>query len=532
MRLARATWRHGIELAGSRRGALLLFVCALVAHAIESIGWQVRLGRDSLSYLRAYSEIFHWHATLPWLMLQRPPVAPLLVGGSLDHLGGGGTEVAIALLYACSIVAWAYAAAAFGRGVALVTAVVLILYPGYGELFHEVSGDVVFAAAFALWAPVLVRAMVKPSMAKFAGVGLGVAVLTLVRPGNQVLVAVALAPLLLPASFSRRLQLVAVVAATAVVPLVGWAFLNGARYDDRVVARGGQSTVPMFRAFVTDRIVSPDNGPASRRLADLVEQKLLPLEPYRSRHVDVETFFSSGDPRMHEDMVSLSDRVLGWDSDYTLLGQVAREAVRAHPRAYLEGVGHDLWRSVTQPLYGPTTATEPVVADGTGRRPAQDSLTTARRIPAANQGAYLGTPDQRIREVWTSPTVHYPVFEQPKDAVRFAAIEATVGRLQAVVPTHRRFPGFARWLDRASHVFPPPLLWLVLGVAGIVRRRPENWRAAALPALSGLLVLGVTSLGLPYVGEYGLPVAPALVLLGVVGVLGPRAASTSRPDPA
>jgi len=518
---ARGFAHHLTNLAGKPRGALLLFGLALVVHGVESIGWQVRLGRDSQSYLRAYSELFDWHATLPWLMLQRPPVAPFLVGGALDHLGGSGTEVAMAVLFAGSVVAWAYAAATFGRGAAVATATALLLLPGYGELFHEVSGDVVFAAAFAGWAPILVRAMARPSTARFASVGLGVAVLTLIRPGNQVLVVTALVPLIFRVPWRRRLQLVAVTAVTAVLPLAGWAMLNGARYDDRVVARGGNSTVPLFRAFVTDKIVEPGNGPASRRLATLVERELLPLEPYRSHRITVQKFFSSGDPRMHEDLVSLSDRSLGWETDYALLGQVARESVRAQPRAYATGVAHDFWRSLTQPLFGPTTKPSPpeAMAASPGAPVDPDS-----RIPAANQGAYLGTPDHRIREVWTSPTEHGPVFERPADAASFAAIGAEVARLAAVLPTHRRYPGFARWLDRSSRLYPPSLLWLLVGVVALVRRRVRYWVALIAPAVAAILVLALTVLGLPFVGQYGAPVSPAFLLLAMGGLLGATSA--------
>src|SRR5690606_26517935 len=100
------------------------------------------------------------------------------------------------------------------------------------------------------------------------------------------------------APWRARLARSAVVGVVAIALLGGWAFLNGARYDDVTIARGGGAVMPLFRAFVTDRIVSPDNGPASRKLAAAVERELLGLEPYRSYGIDLEEFFSSGSARM------------------------------------------------------------------------------------------------------------------------------------------------------------------------------------------------------------------------------------------
>ena len=49
----------------------------------------------------------------------------------------------------------------------------------------------------------------------------------------------------------------------------GWAVHNGIRYDDYVVARGGRAWVPFLRVWLADRTVAPENGPGSRRLAEL-----------------------------------------------------------------------------------------------------------------------------------------------------------------------------------------------------------------------------------------------------------------------
>ena len=166
----------------------------------------------------------------------RGDMAPIVVGVPLDLTGGWGAQVVFTLLFAASVLAWTRVALAFGNRAALVTAVALILYPGYGSLFHELASDAVAAAAFAGWALTLRRAVARPTAARFAVVGLMVAAAALARPGNQALVALAIVPLALSIPLRQRIACVVTCVAAAAVVLGGWAVNNGLRYDDYTVA--------------------------------------------------------------------------------------------------------------------------------------------------------------------------------------------------------------------------------------------------------------------------------------------------------
>ena len=117
--------------------------------------------------------------------------------------------------------------------------------------------------------------------------------------------------------------------------------------------RGGGRPYRSFGPSSPTGSSHPDNGPASRELADVVARDLLPYEPYRSYGIDLDQFFGSGSSRMHDDLTVLSDRTWGWDDDYGHLGRVGREAVLANPAAYARGVAHDVWRLLLWPLYPP-----------------------------------------------------------------------------------------------------------------------------------------------------------------------------------
>ncbi len=117
---------------GTRRGGAEIFALALVVFGVRSIALPVIPGRDFETYLRYYVQMWDWHSVEPMSMLYRTPLAPLVIGGTLDLVGGWGLEILMALLFAASIVAWTRTSLVFGPRPALVTAAALLVYPGTG----------------------------------------------------------------------------------------------------------------------------------------------------------------------------------------------------------------------------------------------------------------------------------------------------------------------------------------------------------------------------------------------------------------
>ncbi|TML23658.1 MAG: hypothetical protein E6G32_05360 [Actinobacteria bacterium] len=484
------------RLAGTRRGALVLVVVALAVYAFESVGWPLQEGRDLGVYLRYYVQIGQPHPVFPWAMLSRTPLTPVVAGLLLSAGGGLLAEVVMAVLFALSVLAWsAVAFSVGGRRTALGVAVALLVYPGYGGLFHELSSDAVFAASFAGWAFLLSRALQGRAWPAFAAAGAGLALLALARPANQALLVIAPLLMINPGSWRQRIARAAAFVATAGVLLLVWAGYNDVRYDDFTVARGGDASVPLFRAFVTDRIMSSDNGPASRRLAAAVRDHLLPL-------------------------------------NYSVLGQAAREAVRRHPWKYTRGVATSFWQELSQPLYVPARPLPAVPGphQGPGVTPATVVVGGKRLpkpsegepIPAAHQGDYVSTPDGHIREVWRSAIDHGIVFPDARDQRRYVYIERHAGELGTRFPTRRDSGWLRLQLNHASKAYPRPWMWLLIGVIGLAVRRPRGWPAPVVLAASALVVILVTVLGVYAVPEYSVPVAPAFIMLAAVGWLGTR----------
>ena len=518
---ARSALARAEGLASRRLGAVVLFACGLVGYAIDAVAWPLTTGRDLDEYLLFYLQAFDADTLLPWSMLFRTPGTPLVVGPLLDFGGGALAEPASAVLYAASIVAWAAAARIWGPRTALAVAAVLLFYPGYAAMFHEFGSELVMASAFALWAFLFTRASLHPTLGRFAAAGAAVALLTLIRPGNVVLLTLALFPLVLGGPRRERLRWAGVFAVAAVVPLLAWTLHNGVRYDEWGLARGSKAVIPFYRALLFDRIVGTDDGPASRRLARAVEDHLVTREPYRSYGITTEQVFEEASARVHEDFYTLSDEVFGWDADYGPLRDAAVEGIRAHPGAYAAGVLDTIWQQLSEPYYlgGPAPAPEAATRPAT-REAGLPEPTEGQLIPGG-QNLWILRPDNAIRQEWTSPTTFRFVFDRPADRPRFDELVRRRDELLAALPDRSGNATLALWLNRLGRWYPRPMLWVALGVLALAfRRTVRAWTLVAL-ATAALLVVLLNALGLGPDPHYVLPVAPAFVLFGLGALLGP-----------
>lgn len=576
------SWRSFESWVGTRGSAVALFALALAVFAIQSLVIPAFPGRDMSRYIEAYQQLFWKTPIVPSVLNTRGPLADLGVGLPLEA-GGWATEAWLALLYALSILAWGRVALHFGARAAIAASALLLLYPGYGILFHGLSSDALFAAAFAGWAVLLARAILAPSVRTFLLVGAGLGILVLVRPANQVLVVFAVLPLVLGAPWGRRFSWLAAFFIPAAVLSQAWKALATWRWGTAlglapsatvllasvvllpllfappwrrrlwlalgvaalpmlfaVVVKGVNVQSPshyaralvqspggnvfLYRTFELDRIVSPENGPASREAAAVVRRELLSKEPYRSYGVGVHEFFSSGSDRIFGDFTSLSGQVD--------LSAVTEEAIRRHRRTFATSIASTIWQMLwARRVYAPESSGAPASGSGSGGGTSGYVVIDGRRLPRVSDGqpipaSRVGLGIQTLHgpagEVWVSATSHPLVFTDPRDRRRYERFESSGARLNDRLPTRGANEALVHHANQTSHVFPPPVVWIVIGLVGLIARRPRRALVALAPALAGLVVIVATGLIAPAVGEYAAPVSPAFIVLAAAGALGAR----------
>jgi hypothetical protein len=500
---------------------VVLFVLAVAVYAVRAIGWPLVSGRDLDEYLYAYIQFLDWHPLLPWSLLFRTPATPVVDGVALDVARGFFAEPLLAVLFAGSVVAWAAAARWFSTRAALLVALALLVYPAWGLMFHELSSEPLFAASFSLWAWLVTRAAMRPTAWRFAWAGLALALLAYVRPGNALLLVFVLFVLFVPGAWRQRAVWAGAFLIAAIVPLAAWAILNGVRFGDYALARGGNAVIPFYRAYITDKIVSPDNGPASRRLAAAVRAHLVTRNPYKAYDVTVPEVFRSGSFRIHEDFYLLSDQVFGWDSNYSVLREAGIEAVKKHPGRYTSGVLDTIWQQLSKsyfrtPPSKPSSAPAERVAGRELPKPSE-----GQPIPAG-QTVWISRPDNSIREVWTSGSQHHFAFAHPRDRPHFEAIVGEENRLAGNLPDRSPNAWLLLRLNQLSRWFPRSIVWIAVGLLALVVRRPPRASLLVTLALAALFVIALNALGLFADPRFALPVAPAFVLFGAGALLGRR----------
>jgi hypothetical protein len=567
-------WRAFEAWIGTWGSAAALFLVGLAVFGVQSIALPAAPGRDMGRYIQAYLQLGYEHPILMSVINTRGPLAALGVGLPLE-LGGIAAEVWLAALFAVSIVAWSAVAMYLGPRAALLTAALLLANPSYGVLFHGLASDALFAAAFAGWALLLARAIVSPSVASFAIAGLGMGGLVLVRPANHVLVVMTLLPLVLRAPWIQRGRWAAAFFVGSAVVTQGWKAIATLRYGDatglrpsgaviavslvllalflpslwrrrlllaavpvvvavslvaglhpveqlRSAAQSPSSAVFLYRAFMIERIVSPENGAASQQWARVIERDLLEEEPYRSYGVDLDTVFGAGSDRIFGDVTQLPEVDLAAATD---------EAIRQHPGAFTKGIARTAWTLLRARAVLSTAGAAVPAQDDTASAEDEFIIVNGKKlprpsegqpIPASRFGPVLTTLYGDAREVWRSATDHSFVFDDPRDERRYARFERQTAELAERIPTRDGSAALTARLDDASRLYPRPAFWLALGVVAIALRRPRRSLVAIAPSVAALAVIGGTALVALPVPEYSLPVSPAFIVLAAAGLVGAR----------
>jgi hypothetical protein len=497
---------------------------------MQAIAWPMYdlLHRDAADYLATFLELGRADPLFPEQMLARPPVVPFVLGAAMEVGGPYLLELVMGLAFVATVCAYFAAARRFGSAAAITVAGVLVLSFDVGALYHQATSDALFATTLALLALALVRAWARPSPRGFALAGSVAASCAAVRPSGIVLVPVlGLCVCLAPGRAVNRLRhLGSFVVASAMV-LVLLATVNGVRYDTFTVSSGGPFPPPLYRLFVDDHLVSPDNGPASAELGRAVD-RLVTLEPYRSYGITRERVFREGTNFMAWDLTWLAREQWG-DMARARMLNVLEETVRAHPADAARGALGTLLFYLRSRYWFPAAqvdqvdpASRFVERDGRRLRRALD----IQLIPLPHIiHAWASDPDGGYVYDWSNVLEPRLRFADPDRQARYTHVQSSVTAYADALPARDGSTWVAARLNRAGRNVPSSLFFLSVGLVALVIRRPARSSYLVTVAVAGLAVDAVHAASMPRYLEYSLPCAPLFVLFGVGAILGTR----SRP---
>jgi hypothetical protein len=281
--------------------------------------------------------------------------------------------------------------------------------------------------------------------------------------------------------------------------------------------------------FTDDRTISPENGPASERLGELVEEHVLAEEPHAGLDVPLDAYFANGSNYETVRLIALSDSVLGRDENYAVLFDSAVEAIEEHPGTYVSGVADAYWEFLMQaPLreeVAPREQTAPEEPPPTFER---DGVT----LP--NPQAHVLLEAVPYGFVWCasdyidSCTVDDPslVWRDAATGQRYRDVVSQVREWDDELPSREGATVVPELLNRITPRYPRPPLWLAVAVVALVWRRPRGIRAILVLWLAAALVLLVHAVSQGVAPEFALPVYPVFVVTALAALAGER-----RPHP-
>lgn len=489
-----------------------VILISIIFYVAYALAFPLNKGRDFGTYFQYYYDIFSKIPLDHNLMLYRTPLTPLFFG--VLHDLGGSLLVEISMGIAFIIMNLLIFNIVKIWNKILAYTVILLIYTNlkYNILFHSISSDSLYSFVLVSWFAFLFSISNAPSVFKFALSGLLVFLLVLTRPSSQIFVLIAILPFLANnVSLKKKLQGLFYFLLVYISLTLFYSSYNFIRYNDFTISRGTKAIIPFYRVFVNEKIVHSDNGKYSKLLANDISKYLLNQEPYKSYNIDIDTFFSGGDPRMWSDLISLSDRIYGFDTDYDIFPKVAIEAIKKHPDIYSKGVINSLETVFEVPFFLRVTSFTPSTSPSHIKYqelkfyhyqklqklglpiPTEDGL-----IP----GSYLPWTKFRPKEIEQSSITNFS-FEEKKLEY------PTRGENQFIKSKIVYF-------NKISRHFKIYLL-IFFGILGNLLIRGRNERILLFFLSLILLNLIITYLGLDTILEYRIPFDTFFIIIGMIG---------------
>lgn len=482
---------------------LLVFIASWVVFWIQSIAWPLGPGRDALGYLAYYFDFGKSHPFDEFFMLLRTPLPSFVFTPLLLKFGSLFVEFLLSLTFATGLLLCFKVGLLWSRKVATLFWLLLLVQFGYGSLYHVVSSDSLNSFFVAVFFFFIFWGTKNKKIYFYFLSGIVAGLLFLIRPSNQLLIFFFLVPFLVKnSSFKSRAMCSGVFLAGILPILFSWAAWNYKMTGVFTLSRTTYLLNPIWRVWIADQTISPDNGPQSKKLAQAIDERLKPKEGSRAYMASPNYNIKIGE------LGKLVDDAWGKDSNYKIVKDVAVEAIVANPQKYILGVLQ---------IYLQTLA-----------------LNYKHPVPLKG-GAFVHTHKGRVAYVGDDQKDHFdllgdvdlskvknsPLYEESLQKNNPTLAKAFQIQ-KTMLPERSGNIAWGKWMNRLAQVYPPCLFWIFCFFVGLLfKSKLGNYELIlgffVLFSLAHLLVGCLTIHVAVY--QYRLYFEPVFILAGLTGIL-------------
>ncbi|MEA2016483.1 MAG: hypothetical protein U9O59_07270, partial [Actinomycetota bacterium] len=483
------------------------FLVTILLHIILWIAYPLHFGPDGHNYIYYFVDFFNKEPMLPMVLTYRTPVAPLFYGFLLQAGGTLAVTIASEIMLLSLIPAIYLLALSWGRNVSIAATVLFILFLPFHIQFHQIGSDALFSWFIILFFLSFKYALENKNIWSWAVLGIISSLTILTRPSGLVIVLALLSVFFLKINFKNILKLAGVYLLCIIAILGSFVIYKGARFNDYTISRGSSYTAFMRTYTLHEPLFSPENGPGSEKLVQIIEGELLDTELYEKYDITLEKILTHRHARRFlGDIIVSVDKAEGWDSEYALLEKVAFESIRVNPVSYLKNYLKDIINLATIEHVVPETP----APNDTKLYLNDISNISEENLPEPTEGELI--PFSNTWWMLSSPEGELPTQSEVNNFnEKYEKIATDVENVQGS-------PGMVRIIEILWDNIKIPIFYFwIFGILGIIlSRRNKRIILIYIFAISAIIIVGTLYAAHVYT-RYRLPLDPLIMISGVAG---------------
>lgn len=300
-------------------------------------------GRDIWTYELYYRQFFMKFPSAVLLQLFRTPGVPFYYGPLFDLGGWMLVLIMTGFFFIVGMTLFYLVMAHWNKWLALIAIFLLLLRYHYMQNILGVASESLMALVVLYWLYFLFKAYRRFGNGDWSLVGIIIGILIMIRPGNSLMMLSFFLPLLYwEKSFKVTVKRCLSCMLPCVIVLLCYVSYNYLRFDFFGIAALGNAHLPFYRAYVQEGLIRPENGPASQKLKELIQKRIISKKVFQDYGVSIDDMFMYSTSRMFQHVVKEVYLAEGWDSHAVLLKKAAWESAAANPR--------DFWLTYVQQL--------------------------------------------------------------------------------------------------------------------------------------------------------------------------------------